>query len=97
MKCETNSSQTNLSYGNYNANTQTYSSKVEETQTRRNKSTGMPKPTTLCSYIRDIDFSSLSDELQCLSLVKDLDLEPLNLYDNGKSTVDGVVSNEPLP
>lgn len=73
MNCQTNSSQTSISYGNFNANTQTYSSKVEETQTRCNSSTDMPKPTTLNSYIRDIDFGSMSDEMQCLNLINDLE------------------------
>lgn len=68
MKCETNSTQTKISYGNFNANTQTFSSKVGETQTRCNGSTDMPKPTTLHSYIRDIDFGGVSDEMQCLNL-----------------------------
>lgn len=73
MKCQTNSSQTNISYGSFEANTQTQSSKVAETQTRRNSSTDMPKPTTLGSYIRDIDFGSLSEEMECLNLINDLD------------------------
>lgn len=68
MKCETNSTQTKISYGNFNASTQTFSSKTGETQTRCNGSTDMPKPTTLHSYIRDIDFGGVSGEIQCLNL-----------------------------
>ncbi|XP_037028228.1 cilia- and flagella-associated protein 206 [Bradysia coprophila] len=75
MNSQTHSSQTVLSYGNYNANTQTYSSKAGETQTRRNRSTDtMPKPTKMLSYIRDIDFGGMSDEMLSLNLVKDLDV-----------------------
>lgn len=91
MKCETNSSQTNISYGNFHANTQTYSSKAEETQTRCNRSTGtVPKPTTLRSYIRDIDFGGMSEEMECLNLISDLEgkSSALNLCNSGKPATD---------
>lgn len=89
MKCETNSCQTNISYGNFQANTQTYSSKAEETQTRRNNSTDMLKPTTLCSYIRDIDFGGMSEEMEYLHLINDLDgTLASNLHDEGSSATE---------
>lgn len=53
MKCGTNSTQTKISYAKFDANTQTFSARGRETQTRCNGSTDMPKLTTLHSYIRD--------------------------------------------
>lgn len=86
MNCDTHSSQTDLSYGNYNEITQTYSTNSEGSQTHCNRSTDMPRPTSLFSYIRDIDFGGMSDEMQCLNLVKNLDGQSstmtLNLNDN---------------
>ncbi|KAJ6640303.1 Cilia- and flagella-associated protein 206 [Pseudolycoriella hygida] len=73
MKCETNSTQTNISYGRFHSKTQTYSLKDGETQTRCNRATNMSKPMTLRSYVRDIDFGGLSEELECFNLIKDLD------------------------
>lgn len=86
MKCETNSSQTNISYGCFQANTQTYSSKTGETQTRCNSSTVMSKPTTLGSYIRDINFGGTSEEMLCLSLINNLEVKSTpNIFDEGNS------------
>lgn len=91
MNSQTHSSQTVVSYGNFHTNTQTYSTKVNETQTSRHKGTDMPKPTTMLSYIRDVDFGGMSDEMLTLSLINDLDVESALNFDNAEklSTVNG--------
>lgn len=63
MKCETNSTQTRISYGSFDVKTQTCCPKTGETQTRLNGSTDMPKPTTISAYMRDIDFGVISEEM----------------------------------
>lgn len=47
----------------------------------------MPKPTTMLSYIRDMDYGSMSDEMLSLNLIADLDVESaLKFYDDGKKS-----------